>query len=63
MGLGQPHQQLHDLIRDLLTEGAQTDQLRGDVAPDELASYCLHPLQLLAVCRPGLRSAGSSRSP
>jgi AcrR family transcriptional regulator len=36
--------QLRDLIRDLLTEGAETGHLRNDVAPDELASYCLHAL-------------------
>jgi AcrR family transcriptional regulator len=35
---------LRDFIRDLLTEGAQTGELRDDVAPDELASYCLHAL-------------------
>ncbi len=35
---------LRDLIRDLLTEAAQTGDLRDDVAPDELASYCLHAL-------------------
>ena len=37
-------QQLIDLIRDLLTEAAETGDLRDDVAPDELASYCLHAL-------------------
>jgi len=37
-------QQLIDLIRDLLTEVAQTGNLRKDVAPDELATYCLHAL-------------------
>ena len=37
-------QQLSDMIRDLLTEGAKTGDLRGDIAPDELASYCLHAL-------------------
>ncbi len=37
-------QQLSDLIRDLLTEGAETGDLRDDVVPDELASYCLHAL-------------------
>ncbi len=37
-------QQLSDLIRDLLTEGAQTGDVRDDVAPEELASYCLHAL-------------------
>jgi AcrR family transcriptional regulator len=36
--------QLRYLIRDLLTEGAETGDLRDDVAPDELASYCLHAL-------------------
>jgi len=37
-------QKLSDLIRDLLTEAAATGNLRDDVAPDELASYCLHAL-------------------
>ena len=38
-------QQLRDMIRDLLTEAAETGDLRDDVAPDELASYCLHALE------------------
>jgi AcrR family transcriptional regulator len=37
-------QQLSDFIRDLLIEGAETGDLRDDVAPGELASYCLHAL-------------------
>jgi AcrR family transcriptional regulator len=37
-------QQLRHMIRDLLAEGAETGGLRNDVAPDELASYCLHAL-------------------
>ena len=37
-------QHLHDMIRNLLTEGAETGDVRDDVAPDELASYCLHAL-------------------
>ncbi len=37
-------QQLRDMIQDLLTEAAETGDLRDDVAPDELASYCLHAL-------------------
>ena len=41
-------QQVSDLIRDLLTEGAETGDLRDDVAPDELASYCLHALTAAA---------------
>src|ERR687894_1587808 len=37
-------QQAHDMIRELLTEAAETGDIRNDVAPDELASYCLHAL-------------------
>jgi AcrR family transcriptional regulator len=36
--------QLSDLIRDLLTKAAQIGEVRDDVAPNELASYCLHAL-------------------
>jgi AcrR family transcriptional regulator len=36
--------QLRDMIRDLLTEAVATGEVRNDVAPDELASYCLHAL-------------------
>lgn len=36
--------QLHEMIRDLLAQGARTGNLRDDVAPGELASYCLHAL-------------------
>ena len=36
--------QLKEFIRDLLTEGAEAGELRDDVAPDELATYCLHAL-------------------
>ncbi len=62
-------QHLSDLIRGLLTEAAQTGDVRDDVAPDELASYCLHALtaagslpskaavrRLVAVTLAGLRS-------
>jgi AcrR family transcriptional regulator len=37
-------QHLHDLIRDLLTQGAAAGEVRDDVAPDELATYSLHAL-------------------
>jgi AcrR family transcriptional regulator len=37
-------QQVRRMIRDLLTEAAQTEDIRVDVPPDELASYCLHAL-------------------
>ena len=42
--LAPAEQRLHDLIRDLLAEAAETGDVRSDVAPDELASYCLHAL-------------------
>jgi AcrR family transcriptional regulator len=63
-------QQLSGFIRDLLIEGAERGDLRNDVAPDELASYCLHALtaagslpskaavrRLVAVTLAGLRPA------
>ena len=37
-------QQLIDMFRDLLIEAAETGEVRDDVAPDELARYCLHAL-------------------
>ncbi len=42
--VAQAQQLLTDIIRDLLTEAAETGDVRDDVAPDELASYCLHAL-------------------
>jgi AcrR family transcriptional regulator len=36
--------QVLDMIRDLLTEAAQTGDVRDDVPPDELASFCVHAL-------------------
>jgi AcrR family transcriptional regulator len=38
------HHQLHRFVRELIAEGAEAGQLRDDVAPDELATYCLHAL-------------------
>src|SRR5215210_883595 len=34
-------QYLRDMIRDVLTEATETGDVRDDVVPDELASYCL----------------------
>ena len=61
-------QKLHDMIRHLLVEAAATGDVRDDVAPDELANYCLHALgaarslsskaavrRLVAVTQAGLR--------
>jgi len=36
--------QLHELIRDLIAEGAHTGELRDDIPPSELATYCLYAL-------------------
>jgi len=60
---------LHELLRNLLTECAEAGEVRNDVAPAELASYCLHALtaasnlpskaavrRLVAVTLAGLRS-------
>jgi AcrR family transcriptional regulator len=38
------HQHLSDFIRDLLTQGAASGDVRDDVTPEELASYCLHAI-------------------
>ena len=42
--LARAQQHLTDLIKDLLTEAAKTGDIRDDVAPDELAGYCLNAL-------------------
>jgi len=62
--------QLHAFITDLVAQGASAGEIRDDVAPDELASYCLHALtaagsltseaavrRLVAVTLAGLRPA------
>ena len=35
---------LRDMVRDLLAAGAKSGDIRDDIAPAELASYCLHAL-------------------
>lgn len=42
--VNQAHRQLNDFISGLVGEGAASGELRQDVAPGELASYCLHAL-------------------
>jgi len=42
--ISRAEQQLSDFIRDLLIEGAEAGEVRSDVMPAELASYCLHAL-------------------
>lgn len=46
------HRRLHAFVRDLIAEAANAGRVRTDVAPDELANYCLH----------ALTAAGSLRS-
>lgn len=49
---------LHDTIRDLLAEGAATGDIRDDVAPEVLASHCLHAVSATG----GLLSAAAVRT-
>ena len=69
-------QQLHGMIQNLLSEGAQAGDLRHDVAPGELANYCLHALtaagslpskaavhRLVAVTLAGMRPAPTKADP
>ena len=42
--LAGPEAQLRGLLTELLSEAAQTGHVRADVAPAELATYCLHAL-------------------
>ena len=63
--------QLQGLVAELLAEGAEVGSVRSDIAPGELAGYCLHALtaagtlpsetavrRLLAVTMAGLRPPG-----
>ncbi len=45
------HQHLMDLIRDLISEGAKSGDLRKDVSPDELACYSFHALAAANILR------------
>ena len=42
--MAEAQRRLFGLVRDLLAEAAEGGDVRADVAPDELASYCLHAL-------------------
>ena len=37
-------QQLRRMVRDLMTEGQKSGDVRGDVTPEELVNYCLYAL-------------------
>ena len=45
-------EQLHEMIRELLSEAAETGDVRDDIAPGELATYCLHALMAAGSLRP-----------
>ena len=45
------HQQLTRLIQDLLADAARSGDVRDDIAPDELAAYCLHALAAAGALR------------
>jgi AcrR family transcriptional regulator len=73
--VGRAQQHLSELIRDLLVEGVQAGDVRDDVAPEELASYCLYALaaasslaseaavhRLVAVTLAGLRPSADPSS-
>jgi AcrR family transcriptional regulator len=40
--------QLHAMVQDLLTDGVRAGAVRDDIAPGELATYCLHALTAAA---------------
>jgi AcrR family transcriptional regulator len=42
--VGEARQQLRDMVRGLVADAVAGGALRDDVAPDELAGYCLHAL-------------------
>lgn len=50
-------QHLSVFLQHLIAEGGRTGELRDDVAPDELATFCLHSLTAAA----GLRSQAALR--
>lgn len=43
-GVVHARRHLHELIRNLLAEGAESGEIRDDITPDELADYCVHAL-------------------
>ena len=68
--LAHARRQLHDMIRDLISDEVRAGRARADVSPEELAQYCLHALgaageltskaavgRLVEVTMAGLRAA------
>lgn len=42
--IGRVQRQVHEMIRDLVAAAVKAGEVREDVPPDELASYCVHAL-------------------
>jgi AcrR family transcriptional regulator len=42
--VAQAEQHLRSLVRDLIIDAARSGDIRNDISPDELTSYCLHAL-------------------
>lgn len=72
--IGRAQRQVHEMIRDLVAAAAKAGDVREDVPPDELATYCVHALagagtlrskpsvrRLVSVTLAGLRPPGLSR--
>ena len=70
--VGHAQEQVRDMIRDLLADAVEAGEIRDDVAPAELATYCVHALaaagtlsskaaveRLVAVTLAGLRPVSS----
>ena len=49
--VGHARDQLRTMFRELLSEATETGVVRDDVAPDELASYCMHALNAAGTLR------------
>jgi AcrR family transcriptional regulator len=70
--LERAHRQVHAMVRDLIAAAAEVGEVRSDVSPDELASFCINALtggaprdskaavgRLVAVTLDGLRPVAS----
>jgi hypothetical protein len=49
--IGRAHQHLTRLMEDLLGQAARNGDVRDDIAPAELAAYCLHALAAAGTLR------------
>jgi AcrR family transcriptional regulator len=43
-GVPRAHRRLRDMVRDLIAAAARAGDVRDDIPPDELATYCVHAL-------------------